>query len=262
MTSPAAGLKPGDFSGLASAYSQNRPGYAPTVARCMIALTEKPADAISAVDVGAGTGIWSRQLAALVGQVVAIEPNDDMRHHGEADSVSTKVTFRPGSGEKTGLPDGSVDLVTMASSFHWVDFDKGLAEFHRILKPGGLFVALWNPRVIDANPLFAEIERQISVLNPGIKRVSSGNSEFTATLTERLRQRTDFCDVAYLEGFHIERQSRERYLGLWKSVNDVRVQLGPEKWAKFMGYVERKTAGHEAFDVTYRTRAWAARRQR
>lgn len=261
MTTNAQALQPGDFSGLAQAYSRYRPGYAPTVTSCVVALVGKAASEIEAVDVGAGTGIWSRQLARHVKNVVAVEPNDDMRGHGQSNSSGTNVSFRAGSGENTGLKSRSADLLTMASSFHWVDFDKGLAEFHRVLRPGGWFVALWNPRVVDANPLFAEIERQITVLKPDLKRVSSGNSALTATLTERLRQQRAFHEVVYLEGFHVERQSRERYIGLWNSVNDVRVQLGPEKWSAFMDFVARRTQGHDGFDVTYRTRAWAAQRR-
>jgi ubiquinone/menaquinone biosynthesis C-methylase UbiE len=49
------------------------------------------------------------------------------------------------------LADGSVDLVSMASSFHWADFDTACDEFHRILRSGGVFVALWNPRLIEVN---------------------------------------------------------------------------------------------------------------
>ena len=70
----------------------------------------------------------------------------------------------------------------MASSFHWADFDKACDEFHRILRPGGVFAALWNPRLIEANPLLVEIEGEITQLKPDIKRVSSGRSG----LTERL----------------------------------------------------------------------------
>lgn len=256
-----APLKAGDFTSLAEAYSQYRPGYAPAVVRAAIGLVGKPAAEIVAADVGAGTGIWSRMLAQSVGKVIAVEPNAEMRRHGIANSAGHRVEFREGAGESTGLADGAVDLLTMASSFHWVDFERGLAEFHRALRTGGWFIALWNPRVVTTHPLLKEIEAQIKVLNPEISRVSSGNSAFTDTLSERLRQHRLFDDVTYIEGTHFERQSREHYLGLWQSVNDVRVQLGPENWAKFISFVEQKTQGIPHFDVEYRTRAWAVRRR-
>jgi hypothetical protein len=53
-------------------------------------------------------------------------------------------------------------IVRMASSLDSTDFDNACDEFHRILRPGGVFVALWNPRFIEANPLLVEIEAQIT----------------------------------------------------------------------------------------------------
>lgn len=261
MTPPNSPLRAGDFSTLADDYARYRPGYAPAIVTRIASLVGKPFPEIEAADVGAGTGIWSRQLASVTNQVIAVEPNAAMRRRGQETSAGLRVDFREGRGEATGLATCSVDLVTMASSFHWVDFENGLAEFARILRPNGRFVALWNPRVVDANPLFRRIEDHITTLKPNLTRVSSGTTAFTETLTERLGRHKDFDDVVYIEDFHVEQQSRERYLGLWNSVNDVRVQLGPELWAKFMDFVAEATAGHDGFDVTYRTRAWAARRR-
>ena len=64
-------------------------------------------------------------------------------------------------------------MVCMASSFHWPNFAAAVREFSRILKPGGLFMALWNTRCYESNPLLAEIEGFLHKLVPDIKRVSS-----------------------------------------------------------------------------------------
>lgn len=111
---------------------------------------------------GARTGIWSRILAeAGFRSVTAADPNDTMRATGERDSTHHSITWRAGSGEDTGLSAGSADLVTMASSFHWVDFHQGTREFGRVLRPGGWFVALWNPRYIQASPLLTDFEDEL-----------------------------------------------------------------------------------------------------
>ena len=89
------------------------------------------------------------------------------------------IVWRRGKAEETGLPSDSYDLVSMASSFHWTDFDKACAEFQRMLRPGGRFLALWNPRMVELNPLLVEIEQEITRLNPEVKRVSSGRSGLT-----------------------------------------------------------------------------------
>ena len=148
----------------------------------------------------------------------------------------------------------------MASSFHWADFDQACDEFHRVLRPGGLFVALWNPRLIETNPLLVEIEEQITRLKPDVKRVSSGCSGITERLTEILSAKPQFTDVLYLEGRHSVQQTPEQYLGAWRSVNDLRVQLGPELFDQFLDLTEKRIAGLTAIETTYLTRAWAARR--
>jgi len=130
----------GDFSGLACDYAKFRPGYAPQVAAAILNYVGCPASGLDAADVGAGTGIWTRVLAGRgLRSVIAVEPNDDMRQQGMASSRGTGIIWRKGSAENTGLPDGSVDLVSMASSLHWADFGRACDEFHRILRPNGVF---------------------------------------------------------------------------------------------------------------------------
>jgi ubiquinone/menaquinone biosynthesis C-methylase UbiE len=254
-------MKLGDFTGLAGDYAKFRPGYAPQVATAILSYLRRDVASVDAADVGAGTGIWTRTLAARgLRSVVAVEPNDEMREQGIESSRGTSITWRKGSAEATGLPDGSADLVSMASSFHWADFDKACYEFHRILRPGGVFVALWNPRFIEANPLLVEIEAQITRLKPDIRRVSSGRSGITERLTDMLSAKSQFADVLYLEGRHSQQQTPQQYIGAWRSVNDLQVQLGPELFRSFLEFIEKRTAGLAAIETTYLTRAWVARR--
>lgn len=254
-------LKLGDFTGLAGDYAKYRPGYAPQVASAILSYVGRDVANIDAADVGAGTGIWTRILAARgLRSIVAVEPNDDMRAQGIETSRGTDVIWRKGSAEATGLPSGSVDLVTMASSFHWADFDKACDEFQRILRAGGAFVALWNPRLIEANPVLVEIEAHITHLKPDVHRVSSGRSGITERLTDLLSARPQFTEVLYLEGRHSVQQTPEQYIGAWRSVNDLQVQLGPELFRSFLEFAEKRIAGLPAIETTYLTRAWAARR--
>lgn len=257
-TSP---LKHGDFTDLAHDYSRYREGYAPAVLDAFTGLLRCPPAECDAADVGAGTGIWTRMLASAgFRSVTAVEPNDAMRATGIDDSAATTISWRPGAGEDTTLPTESADLVTMASSFHWVDFERGTAEFARVLRPGGWFAALWNPRDIEASALLSDIEAELARLKPDLKRVSSGRSGTTSTLTDRLSDHPAFDRVIYLEGRHTVSQSPQHYLGAWRSVNDVRVQLGEDGFSRFLAYVTERLDGLEAVETTYLTRAWAARR--
>lgn len=251
-----------DFTGLADDYSANRPDYCESVLDAIFGLLRRPAGEIDFVDVGAGTGIWTRMVARRgCRSVDAVEPNDDMRSLGQRDSTGLGIRWHAGSGEATGLAAGCCDLLSMASSLHWVDFERGTREFHRLLRPGGRFVALWNPRYIEASPLLMEIEMELTRLKPDLTRVSSGRSGLTETLTERLLASPCFEDVVYIEGRHMVPMSRERYLGAWRSVNDLQAQLGSRLFGEFLNFVENRIAQVPVIEATYLTRAWAARRR-
>jgi hypothetical protein len=67
--------------------------------------------------------------------------------------------------------------------------------------------------------------------------------------------------VVYIEGRHVIEMTPERYMGAWRSVNDLRVQLGPEKFDSFLDFVEQRIRGLKVIEATYWTRAWSARRK-
>ena len=255
-------MKAGDFSGLAGDYSSNRPNYSNSVLRALLGMTGVPINEIDFADVGAGTGIWTRMVDSMgVRSATAVEPNDDMRGYGIKDSEETSIKWLAGDAEGTGLDTESVDILSMASSFHWANFDLATKEFHRVLKTNGRFTALWNPRLIEVNPMLVEIENYLDTLRSDIKRVSSGRSGITSKLTEMLLESPYFEDVVYLEGRHVILMSPDRYLGAWRSVNDLQVQLGEEKFDNFLSFVEEKISGSDAIEATYLTRAWSARKK-
>src|ERR1700693_43585 len=85
-------------------------------------------------------------------------------------------------------------------------------------------------------------------------------SGLTERLTEMLWAKPGFDDVVYLEARHTFGQTPVQYLGAWRSVNDVHVQLGPDLFAKFLSFVEHKTAGLSQIETTYLTRVWSVDR--
>ena len=173
-------LKAGDFTGLAKDYSKHRPDYSPSVLKALLGMLKLPATEVNFVDVGAGSGIWTRMVYEMgVSTAIAIEPNEEMRQKGIEASQQTAIRWQVGSAEATGLSDQSADWLSMASSFHWANFETATKEFHRVLRPGGQFTALWNPRLIEVNPLLIEIEAYLDTLRHNIKRVSSGRSGVT-----------------------------------------------------------------------------------
>jgi ubiquinone/menaquinone biosynthesis C-methylase UbiE len=131
------------FQAGAAAYEIARPGY-PDEALATLG-RELPIGAGTTVcDLAAGTGKLTRRLVELGAKVVAVEPVDGMRE--QARSTVPGVDVLEGTAEAIPLPDGSVDVVTVAQAFHWFDADAALAEIARVLKPGGGLALLWNER--------------------------------------------------------------------------------------------------------------------
>src|SRR5205814_3482627 len=123
-------------------YRRYRPDYPAAAIETALEGLGDPARLLIA-DVGAGTGISSRLLAARGARVIAIEPNTEMRAAAEP---HPRITWRAGTGEATGLEAASVDLVMCAQAFHWFRADEALAEFHRVIRPGGRLALMWNNR--------------------------------------------------------------------------------------------------------------------
>ena len=96
------------------------------------------------LDLGAGSGIFTRQLRPFVGSITAVDPSPSM--------IETLLTRSPDVdarlGRDTAIPldDASVAAVFAAQAFHWFDVEPALAEMHRVLVPGGGLGLIWNER--------------------------------------------------------------------------------------------------------------------
>ena len=246
----------GDFSQLADDYAKYRPSYSQTIAKVILGLSDRPRSLINAADIGAGTGIWSRVMQKEgVSSLFAVEPNDEMRSRGEA--VSSGITWIKGTAEKTTLKTQSLDLVSMASAFHWADTDSALNEFHRILRPGGILALLWNPRLTEKSREETCIQNILENKYNVRSRVSSGRQGITTKLTRILSEKEKFSDVMYCEAEHSRNVTREQYIGTWRSVNDVRNQLGEVMFGEFLKEIMHIVGAD--ITVHYTTRAWVAR---
>ena len=247
-------MRPGDFTHLAKAYI-HRPAYADAVIDALV----QQVDPGCVADVGAGTGKLTAMLSARGLRGVAVEPNAAMRAEGERLDLEGWI-WRDGQAEATDLGAASVDWVTMASAFHWADAAQAIAEFHRILRPGGFLTLLWNPRDLQRDPLQAELEARIEALAPGIRRRSSGAAAYTGAIEDLLLDSGLFGDLLFLEAPHVETMSRSRHLGAWASVNDIRAQAGEAAWAQILDSIAEALADLETVSVRYRTRAWQVRK--
>jgi len=252
-------LKFGDFSELAGAYSESRPKYSPRILQTLIEISRLNSDSI-AIDLGAGTGIWTRMLREkFEGKLIGVEPNIEMFQMGMKDSSDFEIDWINSTAEEFEYTPNIVDLITMASSFHWTDYEKTISKFKELLKPGGYFCALWNTRAYELHPKLQLIEDHLKgkLTAP---RISSGRSNFTETLLGKLSESFGMENCFYQESFHQEEMTVERYIRIWQSVNDVQVQLGKDEFRKFIEFIEKTFTGESVFYATYQTRAWVAQK--
>ena len=147
------------FSDRAETYVQYRPSYRTALIARLVELTQVTQKSTVA-DIGSGTGIFTALLLPVAGRVFAVEPNDAMRAAAEvALGRDWRFTSVAATAEATTLPDGSIDLVTVAQAFHWFDPRSFRRECVRILRPDGYVALVWNERQTGATPFMADYER-------------------------------------------------------------------------------------------------------
>ena len=142
------------FGRAAAAYERGRPGYPQAAIDWMVdQLGITPISTV--VDLGAGTGKFSRMMRSTGARVIAIEPVAAMRV--ELTSAAPDVEVVAGTAEAISCADASVDVVTAAQAFHWFAGPVALNEIHRVLRPAGGLGLIWNRRD-KRDPLQAAID--------------------------------------------------------------------------------------------------------
>jgi SAM-dependent methyltransferase len=140
MTEPPPPTSPAlSFGSVAAAYDRARPGYPPEAAAWLAGTT--PARVL---ELGAGTGLLTADLAALGHRVLATDPLAPMLRHLAARVPGVPVA--QARAEQIPLPSRSVDRVVSAQAFHWFDLERALPEIARVLRPGGEIALVWNER--------------------------------------------------------------------------------------------------------------------
>jgi len=99
-------------------------------------LDPKPGEKI--LDLGCGDGQLTSRLASTGANVTGVDASAAMVEAARARGVDAVV----GNAEQLPFPNATFDAVFSNAALHWVrDQDAMLAEVHRVLKPGGRFVA-------------------------------------------------------------------------------------------------------------------------
>ncbi len=125
------------FSSASEHYAAYRPDYPPALFAWLAAqCTEHD----MTWDCATGNGQAALGLAPHFRRVAATDASADQVRHAQPHPA---IDYRVAPAEASGLPDRSVDLVTVAQAVHWFDLPRFHAEVARVLKPGGM-LALWG----------------------------------------------------------------------------------------------------------------------
>lgn len=165
------------FAAGADAYERGRPTYATeSIDRLVAELGIEPGKRV--LDLAAGTGKLTRQIAPAGAEIVAVEPIDEMRARLVASMPGIEAIA--GTAEDIPLPNHSVDAVVVGQAFHWFDGIRAVSEIRRVLKPGGAVGMIWQAR----DPSLPWVQR----LDELIDRIDDGHPRFR---TEAWREAFD-----------------------------------------------------------------------
>ncbi len=205
----------------------------------------------AAADIGAGTGRLAMHLLQRGLNVIAVEPNEEMRAIGICNTKGTSVRWCGAMAEATGLKDDRFHLVAFGSSFNVTHRLKALQEAARILIPGGWFTCLWNYRDLT-DPIQAGIERIIHDFVPnyeyGVRREDQGGIIEESGL---------FTPAEQMEGRFVARVAVSDFVQAWFSHATLARQAG-EMFEAVISRIEEFLTGQVFIEVPYCTRAWCA----
>jgi SAM-dependent methyltransferase len=131
---------PFDFRHQATEYARYRLDYSAALYDA-IAARAGEGDGRRALDVGCGTGFVTRELRRRGWAATGVDFSGPMI--AEARRIVGAPLLRA-RGEALPLGDGTAALLTCGTAFHWLAPAPALAEFRRVLVPGGWAALFWR----------------------------------------------------------------------------------------------------------------------
>ena len=248
------------FGSVAESYDRVRPGPAPQALDWLV-----PQGCEVAVDLAAGTGLFTRELLGRAARVVAVEPDPRMR--GVLARRSPEVDVLEGRGEAMPLPGASADAVFVSTAWHWLDPARAVPEIARVLRPGGRLGVIWTTRD-RAEDWVAELDL---LRLPGISDEEDGGprtvEEARAALdrhhTVALPDGAEFADRE-AASFRFSRTVSIDDALAWVASNSAFITASAADraagLARYREALERRAADSPTIEMPMRSSCWRARR--
>jgi SAM-dependent methyltransferase len=151
------------FEAVAEEYDEGRPSYPAGVFDALGSLT-----GLSVLDVGAGTGIATRQLLQRDASVTALDPGIEVLRR--ACRRTRDLPAIVADGAVLPFTEASFDLVCFAQSWHWLNPATRCSEVHRVLREGGRWAGWWSHARADGSTWFDACWTHIEAACPGTNR--------------------------------------------------------------------------------------------
>jgi SAM-dependent methyltransferase len=145
---------------------------------------------MSVLELGCGTGYFTRELARSGADIVAIDVSPELLEIAKVDCSAPNVHYQIQNACALEYPDAVFDSVVGSSVLHHLEINEAVHEIYRVLKPGGT-IYFTEPNML--NPQIA-IQKNI----PWVKRKLGDSPDETAFFRwplGRLLKEAGFRDV-------------------------------------------------------------------
>ena len=132
-----------DFDTLCDEYVRFRRPYSPELFDAIAQVAGGPRGR-RALDVACGSGLSSVGLSERGWAVTGVDIAPSMLAAARSAAPDGRAAFYTASAEALPFADGAFALLVCGQAFHWFEAERALAEFARVLAPGGALAIFWK----------------------------------------------------------------------------------------------------------------------
>ena len=135
---------------------------------------------MTVLELGCGTGYFTRELAHCGADIVAVDVSPELLEIARANCSAPNVRYEIQNAYELSYPGDAFDSIVGSSVLHHLEIEEALRQIHRVLRPGGTMF------FTEPNMLNPQIVIQKNV--PWVKQRLGDSPDETAFFRWRLRR--------------------------------------------------------------------------